>query len=170
MAAFASPTRRARASRKISRVTAVTWRCGRRGSDCEESIEPRHRSGKKIAEVALPSAFDLGTQRRLRARKHLFRRVQRLAIDGRPRLLEEGIAKYSSDLRHQLRERRFGPRATRRVELYALTYAATNQFNDSQEAFDQAESEIETAAREAIAWTAKRLQEPTDLVMRALKS
>ena len=35
--------------------------------------------------------------------------------------------------------------------LYALTHAATECFNDLQEAFEERGSEIETAAREAIA-------------------
>ena len=35
--------------------------------------------------------------------------------------------------------------------LYALTHAATDRFNDLQEEFDERGSEIETAAREAIA-------------------
>lgn len=35
--------------------------------------------------------------------------------------------------------------------LYALTHAATDRFNDLQEEFDENDSEIETAAREAIA-------------------
>lgn len=34
--------------------------------------------------------------------------------------------------------------------LYALTHAATERFNELQEAFFEAESELETAAREAI--------------------
>jgi hypothetical protein len=36
-------------------------------------------------------------------------------------------------------------------ELYTLTHAATNKLNDLQAAFDEAESEIETAAAETIA-------------------
>ena len=36
-------------------------------------------------------------------------------------------------------------------ELYALTHAATDKFNDLQAAFEEHGSEIETAAREAIA-------------------
>jgi hypothetical protein len=36
-------------------------------------------------------------------------------------------------------------------ELYALTHAATDHFNDLQEEFWEAESEIETAARDCIA-------------------
>ncbi len=36
-------------------------------------------------------------------------------------------------------------------ELYKLTHAATNQFNDLQEEFYDHDSEIETAARECIA-------------------
>ncbi len=36
-------------------------------------------------------------------------------------------------------------------ELYALTHAATDKFNDLQEEFYERDSEIETAAREAIA-------------------
>ncbi|PJJ60026.1 DUF5713 family protein [Hymenobacter chitinivorans] len=35
-------------------------------------------------------------------------------------------------------------------ELYALTHAATDQFNDLQEEFYEADSEIETAARDCI--------------------
>jgi hypothetical protein len=35
-------------------------------------------------------------------------------------------------------------------ELYALTHAATNQFNDLQEEFEENDSEIETGARECI--------------------
>ncbi len=35
--------------------------------------------------------------------------------------------------------------------LYALTHAATDRFNDLQEEFEENDSEIETAAREAIA-------------------
>ena len=35
--------------------------------------------------------------------------------------------------------------------VYALTHAATEAFNDLQEAFFEADSELETAAREAIA-------------------
>ena len=35
-------------------------------------------------------------------------------------------------------------------ELYALTHAATDKFNELQDAFDEAGSELETAAREAI--------------------
>ncbi|MCP2328773.1 ATP-dependent RNA circularization protein (DNA/RNA ligase family) [Hamadaea flava] len=34
--------------------------------------------------------------------------------------------------------------------LYAITHAATEEFNDLEEAFDQAGSEIETVARDAI--------------------
>ena len=37
------------------------------------------------------------------------------------------------------------------AELYTLTHAATNQFNDLQEEFGENDSEIETGAREAIA-------------------
>ncbi|MFC2995685.1 DUF5713 family protein [Acinetobacter sichuanensis] len=36
------------------------------------------------------------------------------------------------------------------AELYILTHAATEKINDLQTAFDEAESEIETVAREAI--------------------
>ncbi|MEG8279117.1 DUF5713 family protein [Streptomyces sp. AHA2] len=36
-------------------------------------------------------------------------------------------------------------------ELYALTHAATEEFNDLQAAFEEAGSEIETVAREEIA-------------------
>jgi hypothetical protein len=36
-------------------------------------------------------------------------------------------------------------------ELYELTHAATDKFNDLQEDFEEADSEIETGAREAIA-------------------
>lgn len=36
-------------------------------------------------------------------------------------------------------------------ELYELTHAATDKFNDLQEAFEEADSEIETGARECIA-------------------
>lgn len=36
-------------------------------------------------------------------------------------------------------------------ELYALTHAATDRFNDLQAEFEDNDSEIETAAREAIA-------------------
>ncbi|MER7754772.1 DUF5713 family protein [Kitasatospora sp. NPDC097643] len=35
--------------------------------------------------------------------------------------------------------------------LYALTHAATDEFNELQDAFEEAGSEIETVAREAIA-------------------
>lgn len=35
-------------------------------------------------------------------------------------------------------------------ELYELTHAATNQFNDLQEEFEENDSEIETGARECI--------------------
>ncbi|ANS69542.1 hypothetical protein SLINC_7318 [Streptomyces lincolnensis] len=35
--------------------------------------------------------------------------------------------------------------------LYALTHTATEEFNDLQTAFEEADSEIETVAREAIA-------------------
>lgn len=35
-------------------------------------------------------------------------------------------------------------------ELYTLTHAATDQFNDLQEEFDENDSEIETVARECI--------------------
>jgi hypothetical protein len=34
--------------------------------------------------------------------------------------------------------------------LYKLTHAATDKFNDLQEAFEEQDSEIETAARESI--------------------
>ena len=36
-------------------------------------------------------------------------------------------------------------------ELYELTHAATDKFNDLQEDFEEADSELETGAREAIA-------------------
>ncbi|OON70356.1 DUF5713 family protein [Hymenobacter sp. CRA2] len=36
-------------------------------------------------------------------------------------------------------------------ELYELTHAATDKFNDLQDDFEEADSEIETAARECIA-------------------
>ncbi|MBC6698025.1 DUF5713 family protein [Hymenobacter puniceus] len=36
-------------------------------------------------------------------------------------------------------------------DLYELTHAATDKFNELQEAFDEADSEIETGARECIA-------------------
>ncbi|WP_375433746.1 DUF5713 family protein [uncultured Hymenobacter sp.] len=36
-------------------------------------------------------------------------------------------------------------------ELYELTHAATDKFNDLQEVFEEADSEIETGARECIA-------------------
>jgi Family of unknown function (DUF5713) len=36
-------------------------------------------------------------------------------------------------------------------DLYELTHAATNQFNDLQEEFEENDSEIETGARECIA-------------------
>lgn len=36
-------------------------------------------------------------------------------------------------------------------ELYELTHAATDKFNDLQEDFEEADSEIETGARECIA-------------------
>ncbi len=35
-------------------------------------------------------------------------------------------------------------------QLYAITHAATEEFNDLEEAFDEAGSEIETVARDAI--------------------
>ncbi|WP_224998748.1 DUF5713 family protein [Cesiribacter sp. SM1] len=37
------------------------------------------------------------------------------------------------------------------VELYTLTHAATDRFNDLGEEFDEHDSELETAARESIA-------------------
>ena len=42
-------------------------------------------------------------------------------------------------------------------QLYALTHAATDRFNDLQEAFYERDSEIETAAREAIAEDFERI-------------
>ena len=47
-------------------------------------------------------------------------------------------------------------------ELYELTHAATERFNDLQQEFDEQGSEIETAARECIAGTSKPSPMPTD--------
>ncbi len=45
------------------------------------------------------------------------------------------------------------------VELYAITHAATEEFNDLAEEFYEADSEIETVARDAIATDMKFISE-----------